>query len=100
MATLDEAAVAHVARIARLALTPEETARLAAEASAILEHFAAVEAAGAGASEALSEASGTGGAALASRADEAAPPDAAQAEALAAQFPRREGRLCKVPGAL
>ncbi|HEV8360319.1 MAG TPA: Asp-tRNA(Asn)/Glu-tRNA(Gln) amidotransferase subunit GatC [Candidatus Thermoplasmatota archaeon] len=86
--------VEHVARIARLALTPPELERFAAEAAAILGHFQEVEAA-------LQAPDVAGpGALLEPRADEARAPDAAQVEAIVAQFPRRADRLCKVPEGL
>lgn len=85
--------VAHVARIARLALTPEEEARFAAEAKAILAHFEAVM-------RAPEPPAAQAEAALAPRADEVVPSEPAQAEAIVAQFPRRDGRLCKAPGGL
>jgi Asp-tRNA(Asn)/Glu-tRNA(Gln) amidotransferase C subunit len=87
--------VAHVARIARLALTPAEQARLSQEAGRILEDFRAIEAALAGAPPAEPPA-----APAEPRPDELVPADPAQVEALVAQFPRKEGRLCKVPEAL
>lgn len=91
MADLSPDALAHVARIARLALTPEERARLAAEASTILAHFEAVMAAGAGEKEEQR-------APIAPRADEPREPDRAQADAIVAQFPRKDARLAKAPG--
>lgn len=85
--------IAHVARIARLALTPEERARFAREAAAILGHFEAVMAAAQG-----TAAAEPGG--LAAREDAVEAPEPAQVEAIVAQFPRKDGRHAKAPGGL
>ncbi|MCA1813454.1 MAG: aspartyl/glutamyl-tRNA amidotransferase subunit C [Halobacteriales archaeon] len=84
----------HVARIARLPLGPEERERLLAEAERILAQFGEVEAALARPAPAP-VAHG-----LAARDDAAREPDPGAAERIAAQFPRREGALCKVPEGL
>lgn len=84
--------VEHVARIARLALTPDERARLARDAQAILAHFEEVEAALAGPAEEPRT--------LEPRPDEPLDPDAAQVAAIVGQFPRTDGRRCKVPEGL
>lgn len=85
-------AVAHIARIARLALDDAERARLATEANGILRHFEAVLSA---VGPEAGEPSG-----LAARADEVRAPDPAEVEAIVAQFPRKDGRFAKAPGGL
>jgi Asp-tRNA(Asn)/Glu-tRNA(Gln) amidotransferase C subunit len=93
VADLSPADIVHVARIARLALTPEEEQAFAREAAAILRHFEAVMAAPA-------PPAGEEPAPLAPREDAVEPPEPAQVEAIVQQFPRKDGRRARVPGGL
>lgn len=94
MAELGPESIEHVARIARLALTPEERERFAAEARSILAHFEEVSAA-LREPEPAAEV-GT----VEPRPDEPVQPEPAQVEAMVGEFPRKEQRLCRVPGGL
>lgn len=85
----DVAHIRHLARLARLSLTDEEAAQLAAEADRILALFDELPAAAAADAGAAPESEG--------RADEARPADAAQVAAILTQAPRKDGRVILVP---
>lgn len=93
--TLGPGDVAHLAKLARISLTPEEAAVLARDADAILAGFAAIESAlaggGAGSVEAPS---------LAPREDGVEPAPVAEREGIVRAFPEREGDLARVPRSL
>jgi Asp-tRNA(Asn)/Glu-tRNA(Gln) amidotransferase C subunit len=94
VAELTPEAIGHIARIARLALTREEKERFAAEAAQILGHFEAVmRSAPASPAEAPAPP-------LTPRPDAVTNPEGAQVDAIVGQFPRRDGKVCKVPGGL